>query len=206
MKMNMGGAVAAVAVLLSVAACSSDKSATSSSLSSAAASSNAPSSAAPTPSQNAGPGYAKESYDLGHSVIYREAFQRFNGTGTAWDKACSTVVDEWQSLVGKESWWNRDDAMRGCADRDTGPTAVPAAKECPAKDGKAIKIWSGDVTCDEAYFITSKYNFDVGPKFQKIDTPDNPFTCYTTIADLKPVILVCVSDNKDVQFDVSSPS
>lgn len=207
MKISIGGAVAVVAVGMSVAACGSNGSAAPTSSSSAAPpSSSAASSAATTPSQNAGPGYAKESYDLGHSVIYREAFQRFNGTGTPWNQACSTVVDEWQSLVGKESWWNRDDALRGCVDYDTSSAKLPAAKECPAKDGKTIKIWSGDITCDEAYFVTGKYNFDVGPKFQKIDTPDNPFTCYTTIADLKPVILVCVSDNKDVEFDVSSPS
>ncbi len=75
----------------------------------------------PTTPQNSGPGYAQESYDLGHTVVYREAFQRFNGTGTPWNQACSTVVDEWQSLVGSEWWWNRDDALRGCVDGGFGP-------------------------------------------------------------------------------------
>ena len=204
MKIIMGGAVAVVAVAMSVAGCSGNKSATSSSSSSVEASSSAASSAPPATSPKSG--YAKESYDLGHSVVYREAFQRFTGTGTALNDACSKVADEWQSLVGKESWWNRDDVMRGCVDRGAGPGVIPAAKECPAKDGKTVKIWSGDVTCDEAYFITGKYNFDTGGKYQKIDSADTAWTCYTTLADQRPVILVCGSDNKDAEFDVSSPS
>lgn len=194
MKISMGRAVAGVAVLMSVAACSSDNSSSSSSVVST------PSSAASTRSH----GDADKSYDLGHSVVYREALRRFTGTGTAWEKACSTVVDKWQSSVGKESWWNRDDVMRGCVDQDTGPTAAPAAKECPAKDGRTVQIYRGDITCDNAYVIASGYDFDTGGKYQQIDSVDT-WNCYTTTADLRPVILSCVSDN-NAEFDVASAS
>ncbi len=59
------------------------------------------------------------SYVLGNTVIYKQAFYRFNGTGTPWDKACETVIGEWQDQLAAQPWWNRDDAMSGCLDTQT---------------------------------------------------------------------------------------
>jgi hypothetical protein len=92
--------------------------------------------------------------------------------------------------------------MRGCLDRDGGSTGAPAAKECAPQGGNKIKIYSGDITCADAYVITGRYDFDKGPKYQQIDSIDT-WTCYTSIADLRPMILSCVS-HKNAEFDVST--
>lgn len=191
--------LAAVAILCAVTSCGSQNSpATSTS----AASPSSTSSSASASSSNK-PIYPSKSYDLGHSVVYRQAFQQFNGTGTPWDKACGEVADQWQSSVGAESWWNRDDVMRGCLDGG-GAAGAADAKECAPQDGKMIRIYSGDITCENAYVITGRYDFNAGPKYQQIDSIDT-WTCYTSIADLRPTILSCVSD-KNAEFDVSTVS
>lgn len=190
--------LAAAAVLLwGAAACGSQGSpATSRDVTSTSAASPS-SSASSTPTTATYPG---KSYDLGHSVVYRQAFQQFNGTGTPWEKACGSVVDEWQASVGAESWWNRDEVLRGCLDGGNDATGATAAKECAPQDGRMIRIYSGDINCADAYVITGRYDFNTGPKYQQIDSIDS-WTCYTSIADLRPIILTCVSDKK-AEFDV----
>lgn len=161
---------------------------------------------AASPSSTSGsPAYPSKSYDLGHSVVYRQAFQQFTGTGAPWDKACASVVDQWQSSVGAESWWNRADVMRGCLDHDSSGVGTSAGtKECAPQNGNQIRIYSGDVSCADAYAIAGRYDFRSGPKYQQIDSVGT-WTCYTAIADLRPMILSCVSD-KDAEFDVSTVS
>ena len=56
------------------------------------------------------------SYVLGNTVIYKQAYNQFTGTGTPWENACETVIGQWQDQLGAQTWWNRDDAMRGCID------------------------------------------------------------------------------------------
>jgi len=190
------GLVTGAAVLWTVVACGGGAS--------PEASSTASSPSEAMSSASGKPAYASKSYDLGNSVVYRQAFQQFTGTGTPWDKACGSVVDEWQSSVGAESWWNRDDVMRGCLDRDSAAVGAPTAKDCAPQDGKKIRIYSGDISCANAYVITGRYDFNAGPKYQQIDSVD-AWTCYTSIADLRPMILSCVSD-KNSEFDVSTTS
>lgn len=81
-------------------------------------------------------------------------------------------------------------------------TSIPAAKDCAAQGGNKVRITGGDITCADAYAIAGQYDFKVGPKYQQIESVDT-WTCQTSTADVRPMILSCVSD-KNAEFDVST--
>jgi hypothetical protein len=183
--------LAGLTVLLGVAACSHNQTPASTSTTTT------PTTSSPASNKS---DYPAKSYDLGHSVIYKQAFWQFTGTGTPWQKACESVVGEWQAAVGTQPWWNRDDAMRGCIDAGGGPaSASTPPKECPAQDGNQIKVYSGDIACPDAAVLARRYDMQ-GPKFQQIDSVDT-WTCVSGVADTRPLLFTCSSD-KGVEFGV----
>lgn len=163
----------------------------------AASSATAASSAAVAPQSKA--------YDVGRTAIYKQAFNKFTGTGTPWQKACESTVDEWQKSDGSQSWWNRDQALKGCVDQGNSPAASTSAtaaaplEKCAPQGGNLVKIQSGDVTCANADVIAKRYDFQ-GEKYQQITTVDT-WMCYTSTADTRPLILTCLSD-KGAEFGV----
>ena len=83
-------------------------------------------------------------------------------------------------------------------------TSPPAAKDCAPESGNKVRIYSGDISCADAYAIAARYDFKLGPKYQQIKSVDT-WTCQTSTADLRPMILSCISDQK-AEFDVSTVS
>ena len=77
----------------------------------------------------------------------------------------------------------------------TPAVAAPTA-QCAARDGYQIAVQSGDLGCDTAYGIAAAYDRD-GDKYQVI----GDFTCYSAVADVYPIVLLCVSG--DTEFAVS---
>ena len=83
-------------------------------------------------------------------------------------------------------------------------TSTPASRDCAPESGNRVRIYSGDITCADAYAIAGRYDFKLGPKYQQIKSVDT-WTCQTSTADLRPMILSCISDQK-AEFDVSTVS
>mgnify|MGYP000954812309 CR=1 FL=1 len=195
-----GAVVSAVLIPLVVAGCSHTQSATQTGPTSAT-----------TPASSAAAPSSTKAYDLGRHEIGNVAFWQYNGTATAPQKACEAVVDTWTAADKAQPWWNREEVLRGCLDRVNGPAdstspTAPAAptqavKECPAQGGNQIKIYSGDISCADAYLLAGKYDLQ-GQKYQQINSVDT-WTCYTGTADTRPLVFSCVSEN-NAEFGVYS--
>lgn len=64
------------------------------------------------------------------------------------------------------------------------------------QDGNQIKIYVGDVDCQDAYALARRYDLN-GPKSQQIDS----WTCVGRNPDTQPLLFSCDSDT-GVEFAV----
>ncbi len=161
----------------------------------------APSTSTSTSTSTTTSGPSTRAYELGRHAIGDQAFDQFTGTGTPWQKACESVIDGWTASDTAQSWWNRDEVMKGCMDRANGPSEsipanTPAAQagtpqQCASTGGNQIRITGGGISCADAYLLAARYDLQ-GEKYQKIDSIDT-WTWFTGNADTRPLIFQCVS-------------
>ena len=75
----------------------------------------------------------------------------------------------------------------------TAPTAaaIPGYLPCPSPPGYQIEVMG--MLCLDSWLFDA-YDFDAGDKHQQIMN----FTCYSSTADQKPVVLTCVSSDGEL--------
>lgn len=70
-------------------------------------------------------------------------------------------------------------------------SAIPGFGSCAPYNGYQIDV--KNVACEDAWVVDA-YDWESGPKFQTIAGYD----CYTGTADVKPIVLTCVSPDGEL--------